>query len=79
MRPVATSAAEYPDATEGLMEFVGVKVVEQLEDDCPKTCMMKELSSNAVPEEAIGDMIKNYPNETQSSSTTHVKAGRAVW
>ena len=37
MRPVATSAAVYPDVTEGLIEFVGVKVVEQLEDDCPNT------------------------------------------
>ena len=60
------------------MEFVGVKVVEQLEDDCPKTCKMNELSSIAVPEQEIGDMIKNYLKETKSSSITHKKAGGAV-
>ena len=60
------------------MEFVGVKVVEQLEDDCPKTCITKELSSNAVPEQEIGDMIKNYQKETKGSSTPHKKAGGAV-
>ena len=70
MRPVATSAAVYPDATEGLIEFVGVKVVEQLEDDCPKTCIIKVLSSIAVPEQESGDMIKIYMKRTESFSIT---------
>ena len=78
MRPVATSAAVYPDATEGLIDFVGVKDVEQLEDDCPKTCIMIELSSIAVPEQESGDMIKIYVKEAESSSITHNKAGGAV-
>ena len=60
------------------MEFVGVKVVEQFGDDCPKTCIIKELSSNAVPEQEIGDMIKNYQKEIKSSSTTCMKAGGAI-
>lgn len=33
MRPVATRAAWYPEATEGLIEFVGVRVVEQTKLD----------------------------------------------
>ena len=78
MRPVATSAAVYPDATEGLIEFVGVKVVEQLEDDCPKACIMKEPSSIAVQEQESGDMIKNYLKGTESVSITYNKAGGAV-
>lgn len=59
------------------MEFVGVKVVEQLEDDCPRTCIMKELSSIAIPEQESGDMIKNYIKRTESSSITHDKSGRS--
>ena len=59
------------------MEFVGLKVVEQLDDDCPKTCIMKELSSNVVPEQEIGDIIKNYRKETKSSSATHKNTGGA--
>lgn len=42
------------------MDFVGVRVVEQLEEACPKTCTTKALSSIAVPEQVSGDMIKNY-------------------
>lgn len=59
------------------MEFVGVKVVEQLEDDCPRTCIMKEPSSIAIPEQESGDMIKNYIKRTESSSITHDKSGRS--
>ena len=49
MRPVATSAAVYPDATENLIEFVGVKLVEQLDDDWPKTGIVIELSRTTAP------------------------------
>ncbi len=64
----------YPDATEGLIEFVGVKVVEQLEDDCPNTGIMKELSSTAVLEQNGGDIVKDHTQGTESSSITYNKA-----
>jgi len=53
VRPVATSPARYPDATDGLIVFVGVRVVEQLEADCPKVGMMKEASSAAAAKKEI--------------------------
>ena len=78
MRPVATSAAVYPDATEGLIEFVGVKVVEQLEDDCPKACMMKEPSSIAVQEQESGDMIKTIWKD-QKAFQEHITKREEQW
>ena len=59
MSPVATSAAWYPDAMEGLIEFVGVNEVEQLDEDCPKTGASKEESSTAAAEKENIDIIEN--------------------
>ena len=41
VRPVATNAARKPEATDGLIEFVGVRAVEQLDDDWPNTGRMR--------------------------------------
>ena len=64
----------YPDATEGLIEFVGVKVVEQLEDDCPNSWPMKEPSSTTVLEQDSGDMIKNQTKGTANPLITYNEA-----
>lgn len=45
---MATTAARYPDAMEGLIELVGVKVVEQLAEDCPKTGRRKFSRANVA-------------------------------
>ena len=55
VKPVATRAAWYPEAMEGFIEFVGVRVIEQLEDDWPKTGTMKKPSKAA---KEIDDILK---------------------
>ena len=55
-RPVATSATSYPEATDGLMELVGVREVEQV--DAAKT---PETESNQISKnETI--IIQEYNN-----------------
>lgn len=54
---MATRAARYPEATDGLIELVGVSVVKQLDEDCVKAGMMQELSSVAAAEKRIGDIL----------------------
>ena len=55
VRPVATRAAWYPEAMEGFIEFVGVSVVGQLEDDWPKAGTTKKASKAAKD---IGDILR---------------------
>ncbi len=47
VRPVATRAARYPEAMEGCIEFVGLRVLEQLEDDWPNAGTKKKASKAA--------------------------------
>lgn len=48
MRPVATKATWYPEATDGLTEFFGVKEVEQLDaTDALKTGDIQALKTEA--------------------------------
>ena len=85
MSPVATSAARYPDATDGLIESVGVSVVEQLDEDCPTTAMMTEESSIAAAEKENINIVEepgvkekalsgrgNRPEIKESSSTSRI-------
>ena len=54
VRPVATNAIRYPEATEGLTELVGVNVVEQLET-CAEAKAMREVKAapSAAKEETM--------------------------
>lgn len=61
--PVATTATRYPDAIEGLIEFVGVKVVEQLVDDCPKVGRKKKFSRASGAERRYNPIFKLMKNE----------------
>lgn len=52
---MATRAARYPVAMDSFIEFVGVRVVGQLEDDWPKAGTKKNPSKAA---REIGDILK---------------------
>ena len=55
VRPVATSAAWYPEAIDGLIEFVGVKFSEQLDDDWADVGAMMAPESTRAADNKSGE------------------------